>query len=324
LELKVLWAALGRRRGFVLLAIACTVGATFLVATKFATPLESTKVGPTTGANTAACSGAPNTLGGPDPWGGCWPGPNNTGVPAGTTLTAYTGPTTITVDGSVIDSKLVTGCIVIEANNVTIKNSRLQSNGCYFNILDNNGNTGLKLTDVEIDGQTNTTSDSSIGGDNYTCLRCNIHGTTDGAKAGDNVVFRDSYIHDLAITSTSHNDSIQSLGTNSLQIIHNTLISKSGSNSAIILSTGSASRMRNVLMQRNLAGGGGYTIYGGYGAGTDDLSRVSNVSITENRISTAVYPRGGAFGAVTSVDPPAVSHSGNVWADGPNAGKSVD
>jgi hypothetical protein len=29
-----------------------------------------------------------NAPGGPDPWGGCWPGPGNTGVPAGTKLTA--------------------------------------------------------------------------------------------------------------------------------------------------------------------------------------------------------------------------------------------
>jgi hypothetical protein len=42
-------------------------------------------------AASTVCSGAPNTLGGPDPWGGCFPGPGNTGVPAGTTLVSVDG-----------------------------------------------------------------------------------------------------------------------------------------------------------------------------------------------------------------------------------------
>ena len=31
------------------------------------------------------CIGAAFEPGGPDPWGGCWPGPDNTGTPPGTT-----------------------------------------------------------------------------------------------------------------------------------------------------------------------------------------------------------------------------------------------
>lgn len=44
---------------------------------------------------------------GADPWGGCFPGPNNTGVPAGTQLTAYTGSCVITTPNTVIDKKIV-------------------------------------------------------------------------------------------------------------------------------------------------------------------------------------------------------------------------
>ena len=219
--------------------------------------------------------------------------------------------------------EIITGCIVIKANNVTIKNSRLQSNGCFFNVLSDNGNTGLQLTDVEIDGLNNASGDSAINGSGYICLRCNLHGTVDGAKAGSNTVFRDSYIHDLVTTADSHNDGIQSLGTTSLTISHNTIITRGSGTSAIILSTGSASSMRNIAIQRNLMAGGAYTVYGGYQAGTDVLSRVGGISVTDNRISTVVYPRGGAFGPLTSVDPPVV-HSGNIWADGPNAGKGLD
>ena len=211
---------------------------------------------------------------------------------------------------------------MIKADDVTIKNSLLQTDGCYFNVLSDNGNSGLTLSDVEIDGQGNTGGDAAIGGGGYTCLRCDIHGTTDGAKAGDDVVFRDSYIHDLAMTGDSHNDGIQSLGTSSLKIVHNTIIAPKGSTSAIILSTGSAYAMRNVSIDGNLLGGGAYTVYGGYLVGVDALSKISNISITDNRFTTQVYPRGGAFGPLTSVSDP-VDVSGNTWYDGPNAGKSV-
>ena len=277
----------------------------------------------TTSSPSGSCSGTVNTPGGADPWGTCWPGPNNTGVRAGTTLTTYTGPTTITTAGTVIDSKLITGCLNIKANNVVIKNSRVQSKGCFFNILSDNRNTGLQLTDVEIDGQGNTSGDSAINGGGFACLRCNLHGTIDGAKAQSNVVFQDSYIHDLVNIAGSHNDGIQSLGTTGLTISHNTIIVKGAATSAVILSTGSASDMRNVAIKRNLLAGGAYTVYGGYQAGTDSLSKVSDISITDNRFSTVIYPRSGAYGPLTSVDAPVI-HTGNTWADGTNAGKGID
>ena len=81
--------------------------------------------------------------------------------------------------------------------------------------------------------------------------------------------------------------------------------------------------MRNITMDRNLFAGGAYTIYGGYEAGSDDVSKDSNIKITDNRFSTVVSPKGGAYGPMTSVDPPVV-HTGNVWADGPKAGQSAD
>ena len=53
------------------------------------------------------------------------PSASNTGVPAGTTLTTYTGPLTITVDGTVIDKKAVYGDLKIAARNVVVRNSYL-------------------------------------------------------------------------------------------------------------------------------------------------------------------------------------------------------
>ncbi|WP_375422892.1 DUF4082 domain-containing protein [uncultured Friedmanniella sp.] len=273
----------------------------------------------------AGAAAAPAPAPAPAPSGAAestFPDESNTGVRAGTSLGTYNGPSVITTDGAVIDSKKITGCLDIRADNVEIRNSLIQSRGCFFNVLSDNDNTGLELTDVEIDGLGNTSGDSALNGGGFTCLRCDIHGTVDGIKAGDDAVVRDSYIHDLTMTAGSHNDGIQSLGTTSLRIIHNSIVVPPGSTSAIILSTGSAQNMRNVLIDQNLLGGGAYTVYGGYLAGTDSLSKVSNIAITNNRFTTQVSPRSGVYGPLTSTDDPVVVR-GNTWYDGPNAGKSV-
>ena len=210
---------------------------------------------------------------------------------------------------------------MIKADDVTIKNSLIQST-CLFNVLSDNGNTGIKLTDVEIDGQGNTSSDSAVNGGGYTCLRCDVHGTIDGFKAGTDVTIQDSWIHDLAMTADSHNDGIQSLGTTRLTITGNTIVLADGATSAVILSTGSASDMRNVTITDNLLGGGAFTVYGGYTAGEDERSKVSDIAITDNRFSTKIHPKSGAYGPLTSTDSPVVV-TGNTWADGPDAGKPV-
>lgn len=283
------------------------------IPTPSATPTKTPTPTPTS-SPTASTTSAPSSPTG-------FPSAKSTGVPSGTTLTKYTGPTVIKTDGTVIDSKQVTGCLDIRANNVTIKNSLLQAR-CFFNVLSDSGKTGLILSDVEIDGLDNTDSDSAINGSNFTCIRCNIHSTVDGIKPGSNVTIRDSYIHDLTMTSDSHNDGIQSLGTTSLSILNNSIVIGKGSTSAIILSTGSASNMRNIKIDGNLLGGGAYTVYGGYKSGIDSLSKIGNISVTNNKFTTQTYPKSGAYGPLTSVDAPVVV-SGNTWYDGPNAGQAV-
>ena len=268
---------------------------------------------PSTPTSPAPSTSAPSTA---------LPGPTNTGVRDGTTLTAYSGPATITTAGTVIENKSITSCIVIKANNVIIRNSLISSNGCFFNVLSDNGNTGLQLVDVEVDGRGNLGGDSAINGGGLTCLRCDLHGTVDGIKAQSNVVVQDSWIHDLAIGNDSHNDGIQSLGTTSLKVLHNRIVMADGATSAVILSTGSADAMRNVQIDGNYLGGGAFTVYGGYQAGTDALSKVSNISITNNKFTTSVFARGGAYGALTSTDSPVVT-TGNTWADGAKAGQAV-
>jgi len=247
-----------------------------------------------------------------------WPDATNTGVPAGVTLTPYTGPTRIT-GTTTIDSALITAPIVItKTGRLTLKRSKVRAEAFYL-VLNDEGGT-FTATDCEFDGMGNTPNDSAVAGYNYTLTRCNIHGTIDGLKLGSNVVVQDSWIHDLVMSGDSHNDGAQSLGADTVLIRHNTIIIGKGSTSAILLSTGSGAQ-RNVTIDGNLLGGGAFTVYGGYEPGVDSLSQVSNIRITNNHITTVVYPTGGVYGPFTSVGSAAVTMSGNVWHDGPKAGQ---
>jgi hypothetical protein len=299
-----------------------TVTAT-TTATPTATPTTTATPTPTA-TSTATPAPTPTVTTAPAATSGSFPGASTTGVPSGVTLTPYTGPSRITEPGTVIDSKLITTPLVVTAgaNNVTIRNSLIRANG-YWLVLNDEGATNLQIIDTEMDGAGNSSGDAAIAGLNYSLTRVNIHGTVDGLKLGDNVTVQDSYIHDLIVTSASHNDGMQSLGSDNVKILHNTILVANGATSAIILSTGSAQSIKHVLIDNNQLGGGAYTVYGGYQSGTDVLSRVTDIVISNNHFSTTVFPKGGAYGPLSSVDAPAVTLTGNVWQDGPNAGRSL-
>jgi hypothetical protein len=228
---------------------------------------------------------------------GSFPDASNTGVPIGTTLTAYTGPASITTPGTVIDGKTITGEIDIDAPDVTIRDSKI--NG-VVRVWDDTTNS-LLLEDTEIDcGGGNT----AIGEANYTVRRANIHGCENGFDMNQNIDVEDSYIHGLAIVG--HDDGIQFAyghfenghevdGVRNLRIVHNTIFghddslsSADGSfgTSAII---GNTARADDVLVQGNLMAGGAYTIYCLAGPST-------NYRVLDNHFSTRYTPSVGFYG----------------------------
>src|SRR5665213_2445413 len=106
---------------------------------------------------------------------------------------------------------------------------------------------------VQIDG---------IKGWNYTALRLDIHGTTDGAKMyGPNATIENSYIHGLVTYAhdpdqggkQSHNDGVQILSGTNLKIIGNTI--EGGSNTALMI-TQDHGTTNNVVFNNNWVSGG--------------------------------------------------------------------
>lgn len=219
----------------------------------------------------ANCISKPSACGYPDE--------TNTGVPSGVNLTP-SGSITITQNGTVIHGLNITGEVVVRANNVTIRNTRITS-GDYYPIryFDNN-NTGLLVEDSEIIG-TNSNVTSSVAFNDYTLRRVNIHGGADGLKTDGNVVVEDSYIHDLSVGADTHNDGFQATGGSNVTLRHNTckLSTTNGANACLQMGNENGTST-NWLVTDNLFDGGGWTINTG---GANSTSIVfSNNRFTRN------------------------------------------
>lgn len=198
-----------------------------------------------------------------------YPDAGCTGVPAGTTLTP-SGSLTISTAGTVVNGLEITGNVVVNAANVTIRNTRIHSNGMW--VIDNNS-TGLVVEDSEIinrpvSGQNNC--HNAIGDANFTVRRTEITGCENGMNVGapGNITFTDNWIHDLDTTgpsyvfgSSPHTDGIQFPFGDASNIVirHNTIDpvpGNSGATSAIIM-TGENGPESSVWVEDNYIDGRG-------------------------------------------------------------------
>ena len=203
-----------------------------------------------------------------------YPDASCTGVPPGTTLTP-SGGLTLSTPGTVINALDITGNIVVNAPNVTIRNTRIHSNSMW--VIDNNS-TGLVVEDSEIinrpvSGQNNC--HNGIGSNNFTVRRTEITGCENAANfGGDNIVFEDNYVHDLDNIGPSyvwgngpHTDGIQmEPGSDNIVVRHNYIdpIGKTfgdGGTSAIIMGVNGS--QNNVRIEDNYLDGrnSSYALY---------------------------------------------------------------
>jgi hypothetical protein len=172
------------------------------------------------------------------------PSAANTGVPLGTTLTRHDGNITITKAGTVLKDLDIHGFVVVEASNVTIERSIVRggvSNGDTALVKVVSG-TNVLVEDSELVPEFPSVQIDGIRGANYTVLRDNIHGTTDGSKVtGNNVTITDSYVHDLPFWAhdpdqggnPAHNDGVEIFVGKNLHITNNAFYIASYGNSAM-------------------------------------------------------------------------------------------
>lgn len=295
-------------------------------------------------------SGNLNDPGTIDPWGGCWPGPQNTGYPHGLlgdtrtavgTLTNYTGPQEIKSCGIVIDRQ-ITSWLVIHAGNgthnpdtpcVTIKNSLVM--GTIFS--DDPSNGPVVITDTEINSDGDLPYAENAGRYNYFVTRVNSHGGEGVIKCAAYCTAQDNWVHGMTLGGSYHYNAVGGNGmeAGSFLINHNWLscgdwesvqpgYTSDAGCSAVIGFYGDYDPLRNITINRNhlkstfdmsasmINYQAGYCLNPGYYTGKP-YPDPTNMTITNNIFGRGGSGKCGVFGPTNSLN--RIGQGGtNVWS----------
>jgi hypothetical protein len=269
------------------------------------------------------CAAVPSACGYPDA--------TNTGVKAGTKLTAVPGQVTsgtgwsydtsdatlnVTGNGTTLTGLSVTGSVNITASNVTLNDDQVVSNDGTFGVALRH-TAGVTIENSAIGGANTTTGrvnyaiddiygDSTalvIQNDNITDWRVGIN-----AEAG---LITANYIHSPGFQAGDHTDGIyDSEGTTQLTISNNTILNSLNQTCDIMLQSAAGVPVSNLAITGNFLAGGGYSIYAG-GAQNDS----TNIVITGNRFGQQYYATSGQYGPDAQYQPAGAGNtwSGNIW-----------
>lgn len=293
----------------------------------------------------AGCVGNPNTPGGADPWGGCWPGPQNTGYPHGlpgdtrtpVTLTPYTGPTTINSCGVVIDSKIVNETIIVQAGNgttskstpcVTIKNSLVK--GVIYSEKASYGPVLIQDTEVN---PPDLPWWENIGRSNFFAYRVNSHGGEGVIKCDTHCEAADNWVHGMQLGGSYHYNAFGGNGTNDFRILHNYASCGDWSSvsnpdgdagcSAVIGFYGDYAPIQNITIDKNYLAStfdmsaarvntqAGYCLNPGYYPGKP-YPDTHNLTVTNNVFARGGSGKCGVFGPTNSLNGVGAPN-GNIW-----------
>lgn len=260
----------------------------------------------------SGCTAARNTPGGPDPWGSCWPGPDNTGVPAGTQLSSYRGSCTIRSSHVVISAKSINCAIIILASDATIKDSQI--NGTVHT----DGAGSVLIEHTTINGGSDHSE--SVGGANLTVLYDNIYGDQHEVHCYSNCTVEDSWLHDNyngAALGWHENGFFNDGGTN-FTVVHNSVYCVGGCTADITFipdgNVSYATVSKNLLVATLYAG---YCLY----PSSDPPAKpgiMTHIVVTDNVFQRGSNGKCATYGPVYGWDRPnnnpGTDGYGNVWS----------
>jgi parallel beta-helix repeat protein len=234
--------------------------------------------------------------------------------------------------GAVFSGYQVHTGLNVSASNVTIKNNVIDLDGPGWGIaLRRSRSTTIDHNTIR--GTTNQPCDNGIrdiygDSDDVTITANNIYYCSSAINHFDaGGLIKDNYFHDLGhpcLTddpNCGHFNGIQlGSGTGPLMTIdHNTILNPAPATDAIMLANDDGDQT-NRTITNNLLAGGGYTLYGSGWEG----ATATKITVTNNTFSTRYFPRSGSFGPVAHWQQNNTNvWSGNTWADGPQAGKTI-
>lgn len=224
----------------------------------------------------------------------------DTGVPARIALRKQRGEIIVRKPGTVIDGIDLVGKISVEADNVTIRRSRITAPADLpnkgrdeFTVVQQATNAkGLVLEDCEIDGSglvyraVNATNAVRVN-------RCEMRNVGHGVQAGDNFTVENSWIHSTTAGPDDdwHVDGvISSIGVNGV-VRRNTIVLTGGGLTATVSIGSSLGRIDNILIENNLLAGGNYCVYI-----QDQGHPATRIRVVNNRFSIRTAPKVGVYG----------------------------
>jgi hypothetical protein len=215
-----------------------------------ATPAQTAGPGTSRGANLTSCFTQLDACG--------YPSKTTAGVPAGTALTKYNGPSTITAPNTVIDGKML-GCITVRAPGVVIRNSTL-TGSCFWVVdVEDGGSVTVDHSVIDCVDYGGT----GIGESHFTVERSQILRCENGADVSwGHITIRDSYIGDVREVNGGHGDGLQISGDTldfvDVNIEHNTfdMLRPVTSNFEF-----DSAPTAHLSVENNLLSAGAYTVY---------------------------------------------------------------
>lgn len=231
------------------------------------------------------------------------PGAHNTG-PSDPSLLVPTGSITADVDGMVIENVDITGTLVVEADNVTIRNFRIDAQGASYGINASWNNNIL----IE-DGEIINAGSAGLMGKNLTARRLNIHHVgKDAMKIHSNSLIEACWVHEIGMSPGAHADANQTRSGSNITFRGNNFDIPVGvpghlSNACQIIQD-EVGPIDNILLEGNWFNGGNYTIYLAH----EDFGGPTNCVVRNNR-----FGRDYQYGTM-SAEVPFVAE-GNVWDD---------
>jgi hypothetical protein len=267
-----------------------------------------------------------------------FPDATSTGVPAGTKLTAYTGPAHLSKCGTVINAKVIHGDITVDVGNksssptspcITITNSQLLGT---INTGPDPGKLGpLVMRHVEVAPPQDSLQQAVVGS-NFYLYNVNVHGGANGGVdcAGYCGIY-DSWIHDFYLAGATHYDAIISNGLYNgapLVVSHDTLdcdfyaqaAGATGGCSANLGLYGDFAPISNVTVTNNLFVASIAQAYCFYGGSEDSkkFPNASHVVVTGNTFQRGTNGKCANFGPIAyfSSTAPGNLWSKNLWSDG--------
>ncbi len=255
----------------------------------------------------------------PTPTPGGWPGPDNTGVPAGTTLTPYTGPCTISSPVTISGADVLAKCkdaLVIQTKGVVIDKSAVPGVWSIYG----DGDSSVTITDSDV--RAGAVSTAGIWGYNIKATRVDVTGGQHSFQCNNNCEVTDSWLHDQHNPDggSFHNNAFISNGGHTMVVRHNTLHctsilnSTDGGCSGDLSLFGDFDPIDDVTIDNNLFRANNssisYCLYGG--ASSSKPYQATNVRVTNNVFERGANRKCGVYGPVTSFDS---SASGNVWTN---------